>query len=98
MVVFAELGLLELLRAALAVATAGFLPGFFLYASLRKARDLAFLLKNEFFETIAISLVVSMVLLAFASMLLTFTIGFSTLAIAVLEVLLITGCWKTWKK
>lgn len=98
MVVFAELGLFDVLRAALVVATAGFLPGLFLYAAQRKNTGLAELFKNEFFETLCVALIVSMALLSFLSVLLTFTIGFSPAGIAVAEALFIVGSWKTWKK
>ncbi|GEM_PF-7064245 len=98
MEIFPQLGLLGFLRAALAVATAGFLPGFFLYAILRNAKSLRSMLFEEFFETICVSLAASLVLLGLLSVLLTFTIGFSNAAIAVTEAALIIGCWELWKK
>lgn len=97
MVVFGEVGFFDLLRAALAVLTAGFLPGLFLYAALRKSKNPLELVRKEFFETLAVSLISSMILLSLLSMLLTFTIGFSQTAIAVAEAALIIGCWKIWK-
>ena len=98
MAIYPELGLLDVLRTLLVVATVCFLPGLFIYASIHKANGLAGLFKRDFFETICFSLVVSIVLLALASALLTFTIGFSAPAIAIAEAALIIGCWKLWKK
>ena len=98
MVVFAELGAFDVLRAMLAVFVAGFLPGLFAYAAIVRAKNPLHLLRDSFFETVCVAGVVSAMLLSFAAMLLTFTIGFSAVGIAVLEAIVLLGCWATWNK
>jgi len=96
--IFPPLSIIDVARALFVVATAGFLPGFFLYAKIFGKKSWREAFAEDFFEGVAASAIISFVLLALASALLTFTIGFSFAAIAVLEMAIIVLAYLLWKK
>lgn len=96
--IFPPLQLVEVVRVLLVIATAGFLPGFFLYARHLGKNGWREAFEEDFFEAVGVSVIVSFVVLALAAALLTFTVGFSLPAIVVLETIIIVGAFSLWKK
>ena len=75
-----------------------FLPGYFIALARGKRREFLSLLMESPAEAIGESVVVSALLLGFAAMALMFSIGFSEIAIIVLEAALLAATWWNWKK
>jgi hypothetical protein len=89
---------LTLLQTLFALVVFLFLPGYFIALARQKRTDFKSLLFESPAEAVGESVLVSALLLGFASMALSFSIGFSTLAIVIVEMAVLGGTWFYWTK
>ncbi len=87
-----------LVQTVLALVVFLFLPGYLIALWRQKRRDFASYLLESPAEAVGESVLASALILGFASMALTFTIGFSTLAIVILETAALALLWWNWRK